>query len=479
VPTGHVGFTASNPTGFGSMPDRRAGGAGRNRPARSAGHGRDRRVDRARRVALDAMRRITAEGGYANLVLGEVTAGLDKRDAGFVIELVSGTCRMQGSYDAVIEQAAGRKLSTLQPAVVNVLRLACHQLFAMRVPDHAAVGSSVDLAGACVGERVTGLVNAIVRRLAARDLGAWFDELSDGLAPREVLALRHGHPAWVADAFADALVSGDDELERLLAADNEPPVPMLVVRPGLAGVDDLVRAGGVPARWSPWGASRPGNPAEVPEVVDGRAGVQDEGSQLVIEAATRANSPDGPWLDLCAGPGGKSALLRGLAPGLLVSSEVQPHRAGLVAKALRAFPRTGHQVLVADATAPAWRPSAFGLVVADVPCTGLGALRRRPESRWRRDPASLAELTALQRRILDTAIASVARGGLVAYITCSPHPDETVGIVRQASGVEIEDAPALLPEVPDAASRLDERCIQLWPHLHGTDAMFCALLRRV
>ena len=195
------------------------------------------------------------------------------------------------------------------------------------------------------------------------------------------------------------------------------------------------------------------------------------------QAATSAGVPDGPWLDLCAGPGGKSALLRGLSPTFLLAAELQPHRAGLVAQNLRGYPAQGHQVIAADGTRPAWS-QGFALTVADVPCSGLGALRRRPESRWRRTPQTVADLTGLQEKLLTTAISSTKIGGVIAYITCSPHPSETVEIVATARDVEILDAPALLPQVPEAAHRIDPRFIQLWPHLHGTDAMFCALLRR-
>lgn len=444
---------------------------------------RERTIDRPRLLGFEALRQVNGEGGYANLVTAQVTAGLDARDAGFVTELVHGTCRRQGSYDMIIERAAGRVLNSLQPAVVDVLRLACHQLFAMRVPVHAAVASSVDLAGVAIGERVTGLVNAIVRKLATRSWDEWLAALTAGLPERASLAVRHAHPQWIVEAFATALASDDAELAALLEADNQPPVPMLVVRPGLADVAELTAGGAQPARWSPWAASRPGDPADLLAVRQGRAGVQDEGSQLVVKAATSAGFPAGPWLDLCAGPGGKSALLRGLAPGLLVSAELQPHRAELVGRALRAYRQTGadgraHQVIVADGRVPAWQARAFSLVLADVPCTGLGSLRRRPESRWRRDPGGLGQLVELQAGLLAAAIESTKPGGVVAYVTCSPHRAETVDVVAGARGVQLLDAPALLPEVPAAASRLNRRCIQLWPHIHGTDAMFCALLRR-
>ncbi len=451
-------------------------------PRAQRGRAKARTIDQPRLISFRALRRINADGGYANLVTQELTASLAARDAGFVIELVHGTCRWQGTYDGVIEAASGRGLDTLQPAVVDVLRLACHQLFAMRIPVHAAAAATVDLAGVAIAERVTGVVNAIVRRLAARDLAGWLDELSDGLPANAALALRHAHPEWVVDALAEALDSDAAELEQLLVANNTPPGPMLAVRPGLAEVAELVAAGAEPARWSPWAASRAGNPSEVAAVREGRAGVQDEGSQLVVQAATSARLPDGPWLDLCAGPGGKSALLLGLAPQLLVANEVQPHRAQLVGQALRAYGHSNsgaaRQVVAADGRHPAWRSGSFALVVADVPCSGLGALRRRPESRWRRARDVISELGELQRALLANAITATMPGGLIAYITCSPHRAETIDVVASASGVQVLDAPELLPAVPAAASRLDARFIQLWPHTHGSDAMFCALLRR-
>jgi 16S rRNA (cytosine967-C5)-methyltransferase len=137
--------------------------------------------------------------------------------------------------------------------------------------------------------------------------------------------------------------------------------------------------------------------------------------------------------------------------------------------------------MVADGTRPAWAPGSFARVLADVPCTGLGALRRRPESRWRRRPEDLPALVDLQQRLLATAIEAAVPGGVIAYVTCSPHPAETVGIVARAvaaGGVEQLSAPDHLPGVPEAASLGDGQSVQLWPHRHGTDAMFLALLRR-
>lgn len=432
----------------------------------------------ARRVAFDVLRQVTGEGAYANLALAKrlAVAGLDSRDAALVTELVAGTCRLMGTYDRIIEAAGGRALGSLQPAVVDLLRLGTHQLLGMDVKRHAAVGTTVELARGTVGQRVTGVVNAILRKVAARTLDEWTDHLASGADEREALALRGHHPRWIVDAYAALLPT--EELPAALAANNVNPTPTLVVRPGLAEVADLLDA--TPTPFSPFGATSTRPPGEQPLVRDGRAGVQDEGSQLVAWALARADAPEGPWLDMCAGPGGKAALLAGLARRdgrWLLASEAQEHRARLVRQALSAYP-DGTVTITADGTAPAW-DAAFARIMVDAPCTGLGALRRRPESRWRRSPDDVTALGGLQRSLLRHAVESLRPGGVVAYVTCSPHRAETVEVVDDVLA-EMPDArrlhaPGLLPEVPDCALGDD---VQLWPHRHGTDAMYLALLTR-
>ncbi len=426
-----------------------------------------------------------ADDAYANLVLPAQLSRrrITGRDAAFATELLAGTCRLQGSYDAIIEAASGRGLTTLQPAVLDLLRLGAHQLLSMRVPSHAAVAATVDLAAGTVGNRVTGLVNAVLRKVAARTWSEWVAELSVGLDTREALGLRTAHPTWIVDAYADLLPA--EELEPALLADNVSAPVSLVVRPGLSSVDALLAAGAEPALWSPYAARWSGNPADLAAVRDGTAGVQDEGSQLAAAALARipTTATTGWWLDLCAGPGGKSALLAGLAferSARLVATEIAPHRARLVAQALRGYlqPPT---VLVADGTRPAWHPRGFDRVLTDVPCTGLGALRRRPESRWRRTESDVEELHPLQVALLDSALEAATAGGVVAYVTCSPHRHETAHVVGEVlaerSDVEVLAAADLLTELPPDA--FHGPFLQLWPHRHGTDAMFAAYLRRV
>ncbi|MCL2482614.1 MAG: rRNA cytosine-C5-methylase [Propionibacteriaceae bacterium] len=441
---------------------------------------RDQQVTTTARQAGFAALAAIRSSGYANLVVNEVLtrAQLSSNDARFVTELVYGTCRNQGTLDMVIEMAAGRELRTLQPAVVDVLRLGTQQLLRMRVPAHAAVSSSVGLAKEQIGHRVAGVVNAILRRVAGRDWEEWLDLLTQGLDFRQALAVRTCHPGWIVDAYAQCLP--EPELAEALAANNRPPLPTLAVRPSLMTREELLAFGGEPTPYSEWGVARKGDPLEVAAVRDGRAGVQDEGSQLVAAVLARVDAPAGPWLDMCAGPGGKAALLTGLArerSEQVVAADIHPHRVRLVADALQGYPGPA-PVMVADGRTPAWG-ACFSRVILDAPCTGLGALRRRPEARWRKTPADLTTLVALQRALLDRACQSVLPGGVVAYVTCSPHLGETAEVVAGQGGVEILDAPALLPGVRQASASSDPRFIQLWPHRHGTDAMFCALLRRL
>ncbi|HUQ00662.1 MAG TPA: transcription antitermination factor NusB [Aeromicrobium sp.] len=413
----------------------------------------------ARQTAFDALRAVDERDAYVNLLLPQLLRdrGLAGRDAALATELAHGTLRWRGTYDAIIDHLAPGR--AIEPAVRDALRLGCHQLLAMRVPDHAAVSTSVDLVKAAVGHRAVGFANAVLRRVADRDLPAWLDLLTADLDHTAALSIRTSHPAWIVDAFADAL-GADGDLAALLAADNESPKVTLVARPGLCEPSELP---GKPGRLSPFARIMDGgDPAGVPAVREGRAGVQDEGSQVVALrlADAEVDGPDARWLDLCAGPGGKAALLGALAAqrgATVIANEVQPHRADLVTSAVANLPNV--TVTNEDGRAGPWLPASFDRALVDAPCTGLGALRRRPESRWRRQPTDLPGLVALQQALLQRALELVRPGGVVAYATCSPHVAETRDVLA-AVGVARESV------------------MQLWPHLDGTDAMFCALLRR-
>ena len=440
-------------------------------------------ADPPRLAAYDVLRAVRVDDAYANLVLPQLlrSHGLAGRDAAFATELASGTLRWQGTYDAVIDACLDH--GRVQGRVRDVLRLGVHQLLGMRVGSHAAVSVTVDLARARGGPRSSGLVNAVLRRVAEHDLATWVDRVAPDPAgdPLGHAAIAHSHPRWVVEELAGSLGPRRAELSVLLASDNEPPRVVLVARPGRADVRELP---GDPTRWSPYAVEMTGgDPGDVAAVAEGRAGVQDEGSQLVAIALAAAEvaGDDRRWLDMCAGPGGKAALLAALADrcgAVVLAGERQRHRAGLVARAL-AGARGTVGTVVADGIRPPWRPGTFDRVLVDAPGSGLGALRRRPESRGRRRPADLDALVPLQRALLEAGLDSVRPGGVVVYATCSPVLAETAGVIDGVLAVRRDARLEPVPlDVPDAAGPLDGT-VQLWPHRHGTDAMFLGLLRRL
>ncbi|WP_225869219.1 MULTISPECIES: RsmB/NOP family class I SAM-dependent RNA methyltransferase [unclassified Nocardioides] len=442
------------------------------------------RVDPARLAAFEVLKAVRVDDGYTNLLLPAALArhGLTGRDAAFATELASGTIRRQGTYDAVLAACIDRQLRKVEAKVLDALRLGAHQLLAMRVPTHAAIDTTVTLVRAQVNQGAAGFANAVLRKVAAQDLDAWLAQVAPGSGTRD-LAVAHSHPAWVVDELRTALGDAAAELPDLLAADNAAPRVTLVARPGLAARDELP---GTPTPYSPFGVVlEAGDPAAVPAVVEGRAGVQDEGSQLV--ALALATSPlegrDERWIDLCAGPGGKAALLAALAGergAALTGVELHHHRARLVARAASAGAGLAG-VVQSDATRAPFADAGADRILLDAPCSGLGALRRRPEARWRRSAKDVAELVPLQKALLGEAIRVLRPGGVLLYATCSPVLAETSGVVTAALAehpeMQLDDVRACLPAVPDAEGPLPGT-VQLWPHRHGTDAMFLALLRK-
>lgn len=465
----------------------RGGGAGGGRGG--AGGGRGGRPpkpvrDEARNAAYDLLRAVDERDAYANLLMPALLRErrLSGRDAGLATELAYGTLRGLGTYDEVIAACSDRAPEDLDPPLLDAIRLGVHQLLKTRVPPHAAVGTTVDLVRLRVGTGASKYANAVLRKVAGRSLEQWLPIVAPdrGEDPVGHLAVAHSHPRWIVTAMRDAVGGDFDETAALLAADNERPRVTLVARPGRASLDELLASGAQRAEYSPYAAYlTEGDPGSIGAVAEARAAVQDEASQLVALALTRVPvaGADTRWLDLCAGPGGKAGLLDAIAVqggANLLAAELQYHRARLVRQTTREA-----AVITADGTAPAWRPGVFDRVMVDAPCTGLGALRRRPEARWRRDPRSLPDLGRLQRELLASALEAVRPGGVVAYVTCSPHLAETVTVVGDAlrgrDDVEALDARAYLPEVADLG---EGPHAQFWPHRHGTDGMFLALLRR-
>jgi 16S rRNA (cytosine967-C5)-methyltransferase len=437
------------------------------------------RPDASRMLAFEILTQVNRHDAYSNLLLpkmlGEST--LEARDKGFVTELVYGTLRMQGRHDWILSQVSDRAWDCVDAGIIDVARLGVHQLFEMRVATHAAVSATVELARKVLGESKATYVNALLRKVSARPLEEWIEVIDLIVDKTERLAIRYSHPEWIVSAYFD-LLKEESEVLSALQANNVPASPTLVSWPGRSTQSDLVSLGGSATRYSPYGATSVDIPSEISLIRERRAGIQDEGSQLVAHVFSQAAMSRHSWLDLCAGPGGKAALISSvaLANGKeFVANEISPARARLVEQVV-----AGGVVWVGDGRSVSEKGRHFGAVIADVPCTGIGALRRRPEIRWRRKPSDLSGLTKLQAELLDSAISVVEVGGIVGYATCSPHLAETK--VQVNSALKRYPNVRLIPVDPFLPSNLKDAvvngCLQLWTHRHGTDAMFLALFER-
>jgi len=437
-----------------------------------------------RRLALEVLAAVSHGGAYANLALPKALAssGLDSRDRGFVTELVYGSLRRQGELDAVVAIAAGRPTTEIDHEVLDVLRLGVYQLLFLRVPGHAAVDESVNYAKSHGFPRATGFINAVLRSVTREPVEHWL-QVIESTGDSE-----HSHPAWIAREIERALAETGDvaELGDALDANNEPPLVCVVCLPGLGEHKE----GDQRTTFSPWGVTLAGgDPSSDARVAAGRARVQDEGSQLAALAliAVAPVTADTTFLDMCAGPGGKTAVLASaaMAHGAQVTAiETVPHRVKLVEDSIRAISALNSSVVKVQEGDSRHVSGEYSRILLDAPCSGLGALRRRPEARWRKQPESLADMTRLQAQLLDSGLAALAPGGFLAYVTCSPVVSETSAIVEQAlrSHPEISaiDTAAVLDSATEVPIPRSARgtAVQLWTHRHGTDAMFIQLLQK-
>ena len=489
-------------------------------------------------VAFDILTDVLEGGAYANLLTPKVVAarGMSARDRAFATDLVYGTLRWMRLLDAIVYAAARREPGGIDAPCLAVLRLGAYQKLFLGVPDHAVVSCTVALAKKRVGAHAAGFVNAVMHRVVGRGRKEW-EAVVVSRIPKsdrlQRLGVRYSHPDWIvreleaawdASGYAASAASHDcgasdgdgaQAIERMLERDNEPPSVTLVARPGLVSIEELRAqlpddALCEPGKWSPYALRvKAVVPQSVPAVQSHCAGVEDEGSQLaalVLAAAPlepgdgsgaggRATS-DARWLDMCAGPGGKTALLASLAArrgAKVTANEPSHHRAELVRQNVSAVPSGIDGVSERDGLEfGAAMPAAFDRILVDAPCSGLGALRRRPEARWRKRPEDIDALAAVQKGLLASALQAVRPGGIVTYVTCSPVLAETTQIVdavlrdgdsgRGARAVRC-DARGILARVVRDGVHIPvpegSGDVQLFEHVHDTDQMFISVLRRV
>ena len=437
------------------------------------------RPDAPRLLAYDIITEVNRRDGYSNLLLPQAltSSTMDERDRGFTTELVYGTLRMQGLYDYIFTQISDRKWSEVDADIVDLARMGAHQIFSMRTPIHAAVSATVDVARKQLGESKGSFINALMRKAGAKELSEWIAPLANISDPVARLAIQHSHPEWIVSAYLD-LLKDISLVEAELISNNTPAQPTLVSWPGDSTQEDLVALGGTATSYSQYGARFSGSPGSLELIRHRKAGVQDEGSQLVASIFANASVTAQSTLDLCAGPGGKAALLSHLIEqrgGDFVANEISEPRAKLVKNVIGKF-----GVIVGDGRKIAEHERTFDAILADVPCTGIGALRRRPEVRWRRTIKDLSPLLTLQMELADAAVSVLNPGGFFGYATCSPHFAETTGQVKQIlkkhPELQLLDISAFLPDNLLHASR--DGALSLWGHLHQTDSMFLAIFQK-
>lgn len=458
------------------------------------------RVSRARLVAYEVLQDVDERDAYANLALPKHIrdARLDARDAAFVTELVSATLRFRGKYDHIISLAAGRPIEQIDARTLRVLRLGVHQVLSMRTAVHAALNESVELQKRVGQAAAAGFVNGVLRTVSRSSHEQWesriSEQISDDVARQAVLT---SHPAWVIRALNAALSAEhrSAELNQALLANNEAPIVNVVLL-----TDELnpQHESELYEALSPAGPSPIGftvNPGKLREVLEsqpalsGNLRVQDQGSQVAALALTSATpiAEGEHWLDLCAGPGGKTAILANESrrhQATLRANEISEHRAKLVRDSVRAWSSEVEIVNFDGRDALAYGDHLFDRILIDAPCSGLGALRRRPDARWRKELSDLAELNQLQTQLLNAAAEHLQVGGVIAYVTCSPVLAETRVVVDEFLGrhtgfLEL-NARQVIEGIATEHLDLSDRFLsaQLWPHRNATDAMFVSLLQK-
>lgn len=429
-----------------------------------------RKIENPRLLAFEVLTEVEINLAYSNLILPKYLSlsGMSKSDKGLAAELVYGSLRMKGRHDQFIAHVSDRDIEAIDIKVRIVLRLGVHQLKSMRTPSHAAIYETVELAKRTCGRSAASFVNAILRKV---DLVEEEElPLSGDLVSQ--LAQRFSHPEWIVSAYRD-LLKTEKEVEHLLESNNSPAKPNLIAWPGFSTLEELTNLGAEQLPGSEVAAVYDGDPGELAPIKQRRAGVQDFGSQIIVELFFKSYEVNLRWLDLCAGPGGKAAYLSALLAqnsGELLANEISKERSELVKQVLKSG-----KVINYDGRKLPEEIGKFDRILLDAPCTGLGALRRRPEVRWRRNLQDLKNLTVLQSELLDSAASVTKKNGLIAYVTCSPHQAETTFQIRAflKRHSEFELIPVEHPRVGE------DLMLQLWTHRDGCDAMFMALLRRM
>jgi 16S rRNA (cytosine967-C5)-methyltransferase len=425
----------------------------------------------------------TASRRLAFAVLGETERGgallaerlaradveaLPARDRAFLHELVLGTLRHRGFLDFALAACVDRPLGEIDSQVLTILRLGAYQILRLRVPDRAAVSESVEIARA-VAPRATGIVNAVLRRLAREGAPAIPDPEKE---PLRWLTSVGSLPRWLAKRWLSRL-GAEVARARATALLEAPPIAFRV-NPRADDVERrLIEAGVVASPLAVPGARRAREGAIGALALEGLVYAQDQGSQMIAHLAARDR---GLVLDACAAPGGKSTLLADLGrDAQVVAGEISPGRLATLSGLVRRWGTTNVRVVGADARQPPFaRP--FDAVLLDAPCSGLGTLGRHPDIRWRARAGDLARHARRQRELLEGVAPLLGPGSTLVYATCSVEPEENEEVIEPFLAAHPEISPAARPSWAEAFA--DGRFLRTRPEIHGGDAFFCAPMVR-
>ena len=432
-----------------------------------------------REAALQVLTTCRRLDAWSDGSLKAAVRGMDRREAAFAARLTYGVLQNRALLDFYLGQYCDQSFEKLEPFIRDVLRLGAYQILLMdRVPDSAAVSQAVEMVKGHRRQRAAGLVNAVLRRLSREK-----DRMP--AIPRgdkaEYLSLRYSHPKWLTERLLDLL--GMEEAEEFLRLDNE-PTPVVVQRnPLRCSREEFVKyweqAGAslevhpwMPGCWLLTGA---GDLEEQAAFQEGWFLVQDAAAKAAVLAA--GPKPGQRVLDVCAAPGGKtfSAAMAMRDQGEIVSCDIHPHKLALIEKGAERLGLTCVRAELADGreNRAAWNGS-FDLVLCDVPCSGLGIIRKKPDIRYK-DPEKLAGLPRVQRAILDNACRYVRPGGVLLYATCTILPEENDQVTAAflAAHPDFYQEPFRLPGGEETDGSLT-----LWPQRHGTDGFYICKMRR-
>lgn len=478
-----------------SKPKRKPGGHGRGQGERK--EQRPARVRTPRELALDTLVKVAETGAYSNLQLNRVLqdAQLQRADAALVTELVYGTIQRQLTLDHWLGKFAAKGLRKLEPWVHQLLRMSAYQLLYLdRIPAHAAVNEAVTIAKRRGHQGISGMVNGILRSIDRNRAELTADAIQDKNPARQI-AVRHSYPEWLVERWIEAY--GIDIAEAICASGNEPPHASMRVNPLRASRAEVLSllteqgSGAEASKLAPSGVvvSRGGNLADTDGFREGMWTMQDESSMLVAEVV--APKAGMQVLDCCAAPGGKTTHMAELmgGKGKVYANDLHPHKRQLIVDQAVRLGLQNIEAITEDAgkLGERFAPASMDAVLLDAPCSGFGVIRRKPEIKWTKTAGDVAEIAAIQRRLLHAVAGLVKPGGTLVYSTCTMETSENEEQVEAF----LKDHPEFEPDAqwPEEVLRplrargvIDEATFsgqaQILPHHFGSDGFFIARLRR-